>query len=139
MGRAYSLDLRERVAAAVAEGRSCREVAALFSVSVSSVVRWSGRARETGSAAALPVGGGRPFRLAGEEGWLRERLAEEDVTLRDLVSRLAARGVVVSVYAVWHFTRRAGLTFKKKSARRRAGPRGRRAPPRALATPSGSG
>ncbi len=65
-GRAYSLELRERVAAAVAEGRSCRAVAAAFPVSVSSVVRWSGRARETGSPAAFPAGGARSFKLAGK-------------------------------------------------------------------------
>jgi transposase len=34
MARAYSLDLRERVVAAVDDGRSCRQVAGLFRVSV---------------------------------------------------------------------------------------------------------
>jgi transposase len=52
MGRHYSNDLRERVAAAVLSGRSCREVATLFSVSVASAVKWSQRLRQTGSAAA---------------------------------------------------------------------------------------
>ena len=37
MGRAYSLDLRERVVAAVAAGGSCRAVATTFKVSVASV------------------------------------------------------------------------------------------------------
>lgn len=41
MGRAYSLDLRERVVAAVASGESCRAVAATFKVGVASVVKWS--------------------------------------------------------------------------------------------------
>ncbi len=50
MGRHYSNDLRERVAAAVLSGRSCREVAALFSVSVASAVKWSQRLRQTGRA-----------------------------------------------------------------------------------------
>jgi hypothetical protein len=48
MGRAYSLDLRERVVAAVAAGESCRAVAATFKVSVASVVKWSQRYRATG-------------------------------------------------------------------------------------------
>lgn len=52
MGRAYSLDLRDRVVAAVAAGQSCRAVAATFKVSVASVVKWSQRFRATGSAAA---------------------------------------------------------------------------------------
>ncbi len=38
MARPYSLDLRERVVAAVAAGESCREVAATYKVSVASVV-----------------------------------------------------------------------------------------------------
>jgi Transposase len=47
MGRAYSLDLRERVVAAVVAGESCRSVAATFKVSVASVVKWSKRFRAT--------------------------------------------------------------------------------------------
>jgi len=40
MARAYSLDLRERVVAAVADGLSCRAVADRFGVSVvASVVK----------------------------------------------------------------------------------------------------
>ena len=61
MARAYSLDLRERVVAAVAAGESCRAVAATFGVSVASVVKWSQRFRATGSAAAQQ--GGRPAAL----------------------------------------------------------------------------
>jgi transposase len=61
MARLYSLDLPERVVASVAGGRSCRAMAALFDVSVASVVKWSQRARATGSAAAKPMGGKRPF------------------------------------------------------------------------------
>ena len=70
MGRAYSLDLRERVVAAVAAGESCRAVAATFKVSVASVVKWSQRFRATGSAAARPMGGNRPYVLAAERDWL---------------------------------------------------------------------
>ena len=60
MPRAYSLDLRERVVGLVASGEPCRAVAELFDVSVASVVKWSQRARATGSAAAKPMGGKRP-------------------------------------------------------------------------------
>jgi hypothetical protein len=52
MGRAYSLDLRKRVVAAVVGGKSRRAAAALFDVSVASVVKWTQRAYETGSPAA---------------------------------------------------------------------------------------
>jgi transposase len=127
MGRAYSLDLREREVAAVAGGASCRAVAATFKVSVASVVKWSQRYRATGSAAARPIGGNRPYVLASERGWLLKRIAEQpDVTLRALLAELAERGIKVSYYAVWHFFEHEGISFKKKSARQRAGSSGRR-------------
>jgi transposase len=94
MGRAYSLDLRDRVVAAVAAGESCRAVAVTFKVSVASVVKWSQRFRATGSAAARPMGGNRPYVLACERDWLLKRLAEQpDITLRSLLAELAERGI----------------------------------------------
>ena len=127
MARAYSLDLRERVVAAVTAGESCRAVAATFKVSVSSVVKWSQRFRATGSAAARAMGGNRPYALAGERDWLLTRLAEQpDITLRALLAELAQRGIKVSYYAVWHFFEHEGISFKKKPARQRAGSSRRR-------------
>ncbi len=121
MGRAYSLDLRERVVAAVAAGESCRSVAATFKVSVASVVKWSQRYRATGSAAAR-LGGHRPYVLSSERDWLLKRLAQQpDITLRALLAELAERGIKVSYYAVWHFFEHEGISFKKKPARQRAG------------------
>jgi transposase len=114
MARAYSLDLRERVVAAVAAGENCRAVAATFRVSVASVVKWSQRFRATGSAAARRMGGTRSYALAGERAWLLGRLAEKpDVTLRALLAELAERGIKVSYYAVWHFFEHEGISFKK--------------------------
>ena len=53
--KAYSLDLRERVAAACAQpGRTIGAVATQFSVSVSFVEKLLHRQRESGSLAALP-------------------------------------------------------------------------------------
>jgi transposase len=122
MARAYSLDLRERVVAAVTAGQSCRAVAATFKVSVSSVVKWSQRFRATGSPAARAMGGNRPYALACERDWLLRRLsAEPDITLRALLAELAERGIKVSYYAVWHFFEHEGISFKKKPARQRAG------------------
>ena len=121
MARAYSLDLRERVVAAVAGGQPCRAVADRFGVSVASVVKWAQRFRATGSAAAKRMGGRRPYALEGERGWLLARISEApDLTLRALAAELAARGTPVSHYAVWHFLVREGITFKKKPARQRA-------------------
>ena len=127
MARAYSLDLLERVVGAVAAGQSCRQVASTFGVSVASVVKWSQRFRTAGSAAARPMGGNRPYALAGERDWLLARLVEKpDVTLRALVVELAERGIVVSYYAVWHFFEHEGVSFKKKPARQRTGQARRR-------------
>lgn len=138
MARPYSLDLRERVVAAVAGGQSCRTVAARFGVSVASVVKWSQRFRATGSAAAKPMGGRRPYALAGERDWLLARLADKpDVTLRGLAAELAERGVKVSYFAVWHFFVHEGISFKKKPARQRTGSSGRRPQAGPLEAPSG--
>jgi len=117
MVRAYSNDLRERVAASVVGGRSCRETARLFGVSVASVVKWSQRLRATGSAAAKPSGRRQPRSLAGERAWLLARLkAVPDVTLRALVAELGARGVATSYGSVWRIVHDAQLSFKKKDA-----------------------
>jgi transposase len=137
MARPYSNDLRERVVAAVARGETCREVAALFSISVASVVKWSQRWRATGSVAAKPMGG-RKLILLGEREWLLGRLAESpDVTLRGLQAELAERGVIVSHNAIWKLFAVEGISFKKKPARQRAGSPGRRPAPTPVAEVSG--
>jgi transposase len=108
--------------ASVTGGRTCRATAALFGVSVASVVKWSQRFRATGSAAAKPMGGRRPYALEGERDWLLARIGEApDLTLRALAAELAAGGILVSHYAVWHLLIREGISFKKKPARQRAG------------------
>jgi len=122
MARAYSLDLRERVVAAVEAGQSCRVVARTFVVSVASVVKWSQRYRTSGSAAAGRVGGRRGYAVAREREWLLARIAEKpDLTLRALLLELKDRGMVVSYYALWHFLQHEGITFKKKPVRIRTG------------------
>lgn len=123
MSRAYSLDLRERVAAQVLAGKPVRAVAELFDVSVASVVRWSQRKREHGNAAAKPRGGSRRRALVDHREWLLSRIAEKpDLTLRAIQAELADRGVIVSYNAVWLFYLAEGMSFKKKPARKRAGP-----------------
>jgi transposase len=122
MPRAYSLDLRERVVAAVVAGESCRHVAETYKVSVASVVKWSQRFRATGSAAAKRMGGTLTRSLAGERDWLLARLAATpDLTLRALVMELGERGVVTSYGSVWRIVHDADVSFKKNSVRHRAG------------------
>src|SRR5271169_728064 len=122
MARPYSRDLRDRVVGSVASGRTCRATAALFGVSVASVVKWSQRWRATGNAAAKQMGGWRE--------WLLARMAEKpDLTLRAVLAELAERGTPASYGAVWRFFKHEGITFKKNSARQRAGSRRHRPPP----------
>lgn len=123
MARPYSLDLRERVVAAVLAGESCRQVALRFGVSVASVVKWGQRARASGSPAALKMGGHRPFLLAGERDWLLARIVEKpDLTLHALLAELEARGTTVSCDTLWRFLKREGISFKKNTVRLRTRP-----------------
>jgi putative transposase len=118
MTRPLSIDLRERVVAAVAGGESSRRVASRFGVAVSSVVKWSQRYRATGSVAPGKMGGHRKPVLAPHRAFIMERLGHTPhLTLHALKDELAARGVKVSHNAVWLFLQREGLRFKKNSVR----------------------
>jgi transposase len=131
MPKPYSQDLRDRVVGAVEAGASCHEAAAAFEVSPSSAIRWVGRWRRIGSAAAKPMGG-KSSPLDAHKKWLLELIAAEpDLTLEEIRSRLHARGIMVSASSVWRFYHRHDISFKKKPARGRTGPR--RRPPGAHA------
>jgi len=138
MTRPYSIDLRERAVAAVERGQSRHQVAKLFKVGVSSVIRWCQRQQATGTCAAKPMGGRRRLVLLPERDWLLARLSvAPDLTVRALRRELIERGVKVSYGAVWAFLAAERLTFKKNAARRRAGAARRRAQARALEASSG--
>ena len=52
MGKPYSMDLRERVVAAVKSGgMSCNKAAKQFGIGISTAINWVQRVRETGSVA----------------------------------------------------------------------------------------
>ncbi|WP_223677489.1 IS630 family transposase, partial [Azospirillum agricola] len=117
MARPLSLDLRERIAAALASGLTTRAVAQQFSVSVATAVRIGQKQRAGQGLEPGKMGGHRPFVLGPEAvDWLRERLAEKgDLTIRALTAELAERGTVVTPDTVWRCVRRLGLSFKKKT------------------------
>ena len=75
MVRAYSMDLRERVLAAVIdEGMSARGAAARFGISESSAIKWLKRHQQTGSVAPAQIGGYKPRLLTGDlRDWLLDR------------------------------------------------------------------
>jgi transposase len=121
MAKPYSLDLRERVVAAVEGGLSRRKAAAVFDLGIRTVIEWVRRFRETGSAAAKPMGGDRRSRLTEERDWILGRIeAEADLSLEELRDELRERGVIVGYGTVWRFLAREDITVKKKRARGRA-------------------
>ena len=135
MARPYSMDLRDRVVAAVErDGLSCHVAAERFDVAVSTAIKWMQRYRRTGSVAPGQMGGHKPRKIAGaHREWLIVRCRVGDFTLRGLVAELAERGLRVDYRSVWTFVHDEGLSFKKNRARPRAGSSRHRPSPGAMA------
>jgi transposase len=116
MPKALSLDLRSRIAAAVAQGERVRMVAARFQVSASSAVRLGQKLRAGADLAPAKRGGPRrPSITPALADWLKARLAAKpDLTMRALAAELRERGTPVTHDTVWRFVRRTGLTVKKR-------------------------
>ena len=75
MARPLSLDLRERIAAALADGETTRAVAKRFGVSVATAVRLGQKQRAGRGLLPGKMGGHRPFVLGPDiVAWLRERV-----------------------------------------------------------------
>lgn len=112
----YSMDLRERVVAAVrVEGLSRRAAAARYRISYSAAIEWLKLAEETGSVAPRQIGGYKPKKLSGAwRDWLLDRCRGQDFTLRGLVSELGERGLKVDYRSVWEFVHAEGLSHKKR-------------------------
>jgi putative transposase len=133
MAGPYSLDLRERVVAAVEGGLSRRQAAKRFDLGISTVINWVRRFRATGSLAPGKIGGHKPKAIRGEhETWLRQRVQEKDFTLRGLVAEFAERGLKVDYRSVWNFVHAEKLSFKKERRGERARPSRYRATARAV-------
>ncbi len=114
MTRLYSDDLRERVAAAMQAGESCRSVAARFGVVPSSVVKWTRRAARTGAVSPAKMGGYRRPLLGPHRIWLLGQVEVcPHIKLAALQERLAERRIVVSHDTVWRFLRGCGFSFNK--------------------------
>lgn len=136
MPKSYSEDLRERVIQFVEAGATRHAAAAQFRVSVSSAIRWVQRWRASGEFAAKPRGGS-DSPLEDHEAVLLGLAAEQpDLTLDEFCAVLRAREIETSRVSIWRFFHRHNLSFKKNSARQRAGARGRGPGARALAARS---
>jgi transposase len=115
MGKPYSVDLRERVVAAIEGGLSRNRAAKQFGVAVSTAIGWMQRVEQTGSIAAGQMGGHKPKAISGEHAvWLSQRIRAGDFTLRGLVAELGGRGLKVDYRSVWEFVHAEKLSFKKK-------------------------
>lgn len=117
MTKAYSLDLRRRVVRFVAGGHSRHEAAAHFEVSVAFVVKLVAAWRATGSYAAKPEGGWRYSKLDPHRAYLLRRISEKpDITMPELASELASKGVKVAPASLSRWYRRNGYRYKKNTA-----------------------
>jgi len=123
MGKAHSVDLRERVYGDVALGKSRRAAAQRFGVSASTGVRLAQRMARTGSLEPAPQG--RP-RGTGKLAAHRDRLiawveAEPDMSMPELASLLEADcGVIAHPTSLSRLLLASGYTVKKNAAGRRS-------------------
>lgn len=115
MSKALSVDLRERVVAAVAAGASCRAAAVRFGVSASSAIRWCTQSRKEGTVAPGPLGGDRrSARIEAHAALILGLLEQQsDITLGEIQAELARAGVSVGIGTVWRFFDRHRITRKK--------------------------
>ncbi|EHR00834.1 transposase [Bradyrhizobium sp. WSM471] len=108
-GKPYSLNLRERVVAAIECGMSRNKAAKQFGVAISTAIGWMKRVDETGSV-ARQMGGHKPKAVSGDDAvWLSQRIKDG----RGLVAELAGRGLKVDYHSVWDFVHAEKFSFKK--------------------------
>ena len=115
MAGALSLDLRERVIAAIENGASCRKAAERFGVGVASAIRWHARFRAEGEIAAKPMGGDRHSQRVESHAELIIQVyeARPQIYLREVRDVLEENGVAASLSGLSRFFRRHGITRKK--------------------------
>jgi transposase len=123
MAKGYSKDLRVRAISIVEAGESAREAARLLNVGASTAIRWIERWTTTGSVDAKPGTGHSRSPLEKHRQWLLDLVtAEPDLTLEEIRVRLRSeKKFKVGTTSIWRFYERHEITFKKNSARRRAG------------------
>lgn len=120
MVKPYSENLPVRVVGRVEAGHPVREVAETFGVSVSSVVKWSQRKRQTGSVAAKPMGSRQARSLAAQRDWMLARIAAKpDVIpfgISDCYRRRRECEILFSIFATPSHDRRAPILGERRRA-----------------------
>lgn len=117
MAKALSVDLRERVVAAVDAGMSRRAAAERFGVGVSSAIRFVQRSRERGDLTPDKRGGNfRSHRIDAHREFILGLVeAEPDLTLAEIGERLhEACGYRPLPSVVHRFFARHSITRKKR-------------------------
>jgi len=115
--KAYPTELRQRVLADCDSGQSTDRVAKKYRVSPAWVRRLKQRRRESGETAPRRAGGRRP-RIVSRERLIELVKQQPDATLAELRDRL---GIRCSLSAIWMALDALRISFKKNTARRRAG------------------
>ena len=115
MARALSLDLRERVIAAIKAGASCGRAAERFGIAKASAIRWHARYRSEGEIAAKPMGGDRhSHRTEAHAALILQAYeARPQIYLREVRDVLEESGVAASLSGLSRFFRRHGITRKR--------------------------
>jgi transposase len=110
-----SVDLRQRVASAVAAGATCRQAAERFGVSRASVSRWSQQKQRVGHVAPKPLGGDqRSHRIEAHADLILQTYeARPQIFLREVRDALQEKGVTVSTSSLSRFLARHRISRKK--------------------------
>lgn len=117
---AYSMDLRQRVLAAVDAGEGTQEqIAKRFSVSPRWIRKLIALRAETGSIVPKPRSGGRKLIIRGETADALQAAVREtpDATLDELRAKIGFNGARMTV---WRALRRMKITRKKSRYGRRS-------------------
>src|SRR5215210_5238164 len=115
MPSALSVDLRERVIAAIETGTSRRQAAKRFGVGTASAIRWHDPFRQEGRIAPKLSGGdrGAPAIEAHADRILALCEAHPPIFLRELRDALAEQDIRTSTSGLWRFFARRGIPRKK--------------------------
>jgi transposase len=114
--KAYSVDLRERVLAALDRGMPRSQVVITFQVSLASLKRWLAARRTTGDFAPQPPSGGFEPTITSEQHHqlCAQVAAFPDATLAEHATRWnAAHATTLSQWTIGRAIRGLGLTRKK--------------------------
>ncbi|MCC8939587.1 transposase [Bradyrhizobium sp. Arg62] len=116
MTRALSVDLRQRVVAAIDGGLSCRQAAERFGVSAASAIRWRSRLKEVGDIVPKRQGGDRKSqRIEAHAQLILDAVtANPDITLAELRELLKHRGISAGIASLWRFFQRRKTHLKKR-------------------------